>query len=208
MYSEEFYNKNLQFVKEILVKNGYPISLINRFLHNTPIQQNPDTTNHTDNNFKYLRMPYHPKLAPRLKNIFEDDKTRIAFYNTKTTNIFYGKVKDPIPKEKKFNVVYQLECECNKKYYGQTCQFVQKRIQQHKNDVRKGLTTTGLSSHVAETNHNIKWEDFKIIECESNTNKRCFLEMSNIIFDNNNLNIQSDYNDCLAIYKNLLSQLK
>lgn len=105
-------------------------------------------------------------------------------------------------------VVYEIECECEKKYFGQTSQFLYKRIQQHKNDINKMTAKTGLSNHVIETGHNIKWEEVKIKNQERNIEKRCFLEMSNIIYNTNNMNVQTDYNNCQAIYKNLLSKFK
>lgn len=209
LYSEEFRDKNVKFFKEILIKNNYPLQLINRFLYNNP----PDDHRINDNkdtimNVKYFRIPYHSQLARPIKHILENEQTKVAFYNTQTTNMFYGNVKDSIPKEKRFNVVYRLECECDKKYYGQTSQFLFKRIQQHKNDTKKQLTNTGLSKHVSETGHAIKWDNVEIVHYENNLEKRCFLEMSNIVRDKNNLNIQSDCNDCNALYKNILSKFK
>ena len=52
------------------------------------------------------------------------------------------------------NVIYKLECECDKKYIGLTTQQVHKRIKQHKDDQKLDLNDPRLNHATVE--HSLK----------------------------------------------------
>ena len=139
---------------------------------------------------------------------FKNQNVKLSFYTVKNNQRFFGKVKDKCPKLNKSGVVYQVECSCNKIYIGQTGQYLKERLRQHKNEIRKGEEKTGLSAHVANTTHEIYWDNVKILENESFAEKRKFLETANIVRSTNTLNIQKDFKPCNLIYQNFLKRFQ
>lgn len=216
--SPDLVENSLNKIREVFKLNNYPEHIIRRAFQesNIKIQTNPRhrlinrNRMETDNQpiKKFIKAPYHHALAPRLKRIFNKD-TQLAFYNTKTNEKFFGHVKDKIPKEDQAGVVYKLECDCGSSYVGQTNQRVKKRIYQHKNDIKKGQTTTGLSKHMADNfnQHQIDWKSIKILESESNWQKRSFLEMFHVKKTEKSLNIQSDFKDYNNKYNHLIKDI-
>lgn len=158
---------------------------------------------------KYIKAPYHKNLAPRFNHVFKDYNRKMAYYNTKTTARFFGKVKDKTDNMKKTEVIYQLECNCGKNYIGQTKQYVKTRLEQHKKDIDKGLSRTGLSAHICNNkDHKIDWDNVRILDTVSRDNTRLFYEMYHILSNENTLNIQSDFNGFNNIYNNIIKKFK
>ena len=101
------------------------------------------------------------------------------------------------------NVVYCLTCDCGAKYVGQTSQFLSKRIQQHQASLRRLRTdklqsseNTGVTQHISENpEHNILFDDVKIIEKESKYPKRLFKEAVHIRKTRQTMNLQKDTMD-------------
>jgi len=155
----------------------------------------------------YIKTPYHHDLAPKLKRIFKNTNSKLAFYNSKTNNNFYRNTKDKIDKMNKSNVIYKVECQCGDSYVGQTKQKLKNRINQHRNDISKGETLTGLSKHVADTQHKIKWDSVKVVQSESNWQRRSFLEMYHVVKNENSLNIQSDYKNFNNTYQRIINKI-
>ena len=174
-----------------------------------------DNTNHLTNNeptsTKFVKIPFHKNLAPKMKNLFKHPEVKVAFYNTKTNKKFFNrKIKDKTPIQRQTNVVYQIPCTCNKVYIGQTSQYVKERVSNHKTDVKKGNDNTGLAQHIlnGDTSHNMQWDKIQILEKESDLNKRSHLEAFHIVCNKNNINVQSDFKKCSAIYQNVLNKFK
>ena len=49
----------------------------------------------------------------------------------------FSKLKDKTNKNVRSNLVYSIECSCNRKYIGQTSQWIKNRIAGHKSDIKK-----------------------------------------------------------------------
>ena len=52
------------------------------------------------------------------------------------------------------------------------------------------------------------WDDFRILNKESNPQKRLYLESFQIATKTNAMNNQTDHKSCNAIYKNVLNKFK
>ena len=213
--SDVFKGKNIKLLKEKLRVNNYPWSVVNRIFHNGGPQgersnnknKNENENDKNKNNKNFIRIPFHKDLAPKINRIFKPYNKQVAFYNTKTNKRF-GNVKGKTPNLQQSDVVYELSCQCQKKYIGQTKQRLKNRIQQHKNDIKNGSTNTGLSNHVNITKHNVEWDNVKILEKENNVFKRLFLEFAHITSNDENeiLNLQTDFKKGSMIYKNVLNK--
>ena len=83
------------------------------------------------------------------------------------------KPKDKREKISNAGVVYQYECICRKVYIGETGRSIKTRESEHKRAIRNGEDNhSGISKHVLETGHSIKWEEVKILAYETNWRKR------------------------------------
>lgn len=155
----------------------------------------------------FVRAPYHSNLAPKLNNIFKNTNIKLAYYNKKTSKQFFGKVKDKTDPLEKTKVVYKLNCNCGKKYVGQTKQYLKTRLRQHRSDVDKRLTKTGLCNHITNNpGHTIDWDNVKILDEISNDKTRQFYEMCHIITTDDTVNIQTDFNSFNNVYTGLIKK--
>lgn len=215
--TEKFVSKNIENLRYVLKCNNYPSAFINNVIRNF----NSDKDEYKDDeiiapeavaqdNTKYIRAPYHKDLAPRFNRIFSNYNRKMAYYNTKTSECFFGNVKDRVEIKNQTEVVYQLNCSCGKYYIGQTGQLVSSRMQQHQRDVANKRTTTGLSRHITENaDHTIDFDNVKIIDKAEGEKKRQLHEMYYIVNSkDNNLNIQKDFQTFNGIYNNVLKKFK
>ena len=60
-----------------------------------------------------------------------------------------------------------FKCDCNELYIGNTKQRLNSRIYQHKYAIRNNnILHSGLTKHAIETGHNIREENFEILQQE------------------------------------------
>lgn len=95
---------------------------------------------------------------------------------------------------KNSNSIYKIVCKnCILCYVAMTCQYLLKRIYQHKYNISKNENYIALSTHTLETGHIFYFDSTQILAFESNRFKREILE--NIyIFVNNTVNFKKDFN--------------
>lgn len=220
--SDVFVEGSLDKFRTLLKENNYPENLINNVFkevkdkiknNNNNYNRgrnrlNKNRTQNNTNNTKYIKAPFHHRLAPQLKRIFRNTKSKLTFYNTKSNSKFFGKVKDKIPDTEKSEVVYKLDCDCGHSYIGQTRQRVKKRIEQHKRDIKKFEGKTGLSKHIVDSQHKVNWDGVQILDTESNNYKRSFLEMYHITRNNKSLNIQGDFKNYNNTYNHVIKSAR
>ena len=113
--------------------------------------------------------------------------------------------KDPVNKENKCGVVYKIDCDCNKSYIGETKRNVKTRLKEHKDDIRLHNDTV-VSRHIAENpTHNMDFDNFHILDLESNHSKRRISEMLQIKkYENSTINLKTDLNQLNKKYDKIL----
>ena len=74
--------------------------------------------------------------------------------------------------------MYKVSCEnCDKKYIGETGRRLETRIKEHKKGAEgEKENVSGLSQHIKQTKHKIKFDDVEILHRESDYTKRKFKE--------------------------------
>ena len=113
-------------------------------------------------------------------------------------------MKNRIPIADSSKVVYKIDCmDCDKCYIGQTKNYLQNRINNHKNNVAKHQEKTALATHALTNLHTFDFNNTKIISRESNYKKRLFIEMAHIL-NNKTVNFQTDTNNLSNIYYNII----
>lgn len=138
---------------------------------------------------------------------------KLAFYNIKTTNCLFTRLKDKKLKSEESNLVYKIDCKnCEKCYIGQTKQFLEKRIKQHEYDCKitnfNKSEKTALALHHFNNNHIFDFQNSKILDKEINFIKRNLSEMIFITLHNNTTNLRSDTQNLSTLYKGILLKFR
>lgn len=214
----EFHKNNFKLLVTTLSHNGYPTKIISREISKTihkyrhSTQQLITNTVTTISPQKYIGIPYIKGLYHKLKYMLKEHSFTLVGYALKPLDrVFFSNLKDPIPKECQSSVVYEATCECGCQYIGITKQYLHSRFKQHIYDSKSKTNNSttqkkvsALSTHLAENNHNITFDDFKIIEREANYRKRNILEMLHIKKRNNTMNKITDAEHIKSFYDNII----
>ena len=118
------------------------------------------------NKFKtWVTVPFIPKVGYKLRKFFNKHGVGVHFSSSKTMKNTICKPKTPKPPEVKKNVIYELTCECDKVYIGQTSQPFNKRLKQHHKDLKlpPERVTHSSAKHQMETGHIIRWDQPEIV---------------------------------------------
>lgn len=198
-----YHKKNLKLVKNILSLNHFPKKLINSIVHNSRTI-NCEGKNPQDG--PYMSLTYVKGLSEQLGKTLKASDKNIAYKNQKTLgSILFSKLKSPIRKEKKSNVVYKIPCGgCDGTYVGITGQRLGARIYQHKYDSAKMTPCCALAQHSVEQKHKFDFDNTTVICAERNPRKREILEMINILQDPKTVNKKTDTHKLSKIYHKLI----
>ena len=123
-----------------------------------------------------------------------------------------GKDKTPVTRQRG---VYQIPCDCGKYYVGRTHQNLEKRIQQHKDDIVKALNSnistvssdSALGSHIFENpNHNILFDESALISNDLGIKQVVRESIEIRLKINNNISLNRDLGEYTlnALYTNLI----
>ena len=104
-------------------------------------------------------------------------------------------------------MVYSVPCsDCELRYIGQTSQQLKQRLTQHKSDINKINKNCALAIPCRTLKHTMQFDNAKILEQETRTNKRSFLEMIHIQKNNSfTMNSKTDIGNLSSIYSFLIS---
>lgn len=130
--------------------------------------------------------------------------------------LFFSKTKEPIPKSFASDLIYSIPCgDCSGHYVGETCQYLSKRIYQHKYDVRKiskesspnHLEGTALAQHAKITEHNFNFDKVSVLARENNSRKRKLREAIEIMKSKNAVNFKTDTDKLGTMYGTVIAYL-
>ena len=155
---------------------------------------------------KYVAIVYYKNITERIENIFRNE-TNIKLapkpFHTLNKKIFTN-AKQEIPNKDKSNVIYKIKCtDCDSSYIGQTKNYLQNRVNCHKNDVKNGQQKTALATHAIQKLHKFNFNDVEILRQEQNLNKRLFIEMAEIL-NCKTVNFNTDISNLPNIYYNII----
>lgn len=205
-----YHNQNLEKVKNILYNNNYPKHFVNRIISELLPKIKNKNNNIIQTTKKYYKIPYIPELSQKLKRTLKTDNKELVFYNMKTVGLLYSRIKDPNKKEQTSGLIYEIPClDCDKVYIGQTKQYLNNRMKQHKYDLKdsKNREKTALCSHFFVENHRFDFPNVKILEKEKQYRKRNILEMIHINLSES-VNFRSDTSHLSCLYNPILSRYK
>jgi hypothetical protein len=131
---------NQPVIRNILVKNNYPVSLINKLFSNylniKESERKDKVTNTSE--IKYRTFPNVNNLTDKIIKCVKkyDPNIKICPKNFKTIKNLHSKVKDKISIKHQTNCIYCVLCkDCEEEYWGMTQQRVGRRLDQHLGDI-------------------------------------------------------------------------
>ena len=113
-----------------------------------------------------------------LDSILTTHDIRVSTKPVRTLRQMLSRPKDPIPKEKKTGVIYEIPCQdCNTKYIGETGRALSTRIKEHQACVHLAkYEKSALAEHANSLGHDISWQDVDILSTQSNWLRRKITE--------------------------------
>ncbi|XP_072037085.1 uncharacterized protein [Amphiura filiformis] len=98
--------------------------------------------------------------------------------------------KDPIPKDLQPGAIYSIPCgSCDQVYIGETGKPLKKRTSEHQRDTNSGNTQkSAVAEHVWQNQHDIDWDNTKILDMNTKWSERKFMEAWHIHSTPDNFN--------------------
>ncbi len=112
-----------------------------------------------------ITLPFVDGLSQKLRRIFKEFRIQVGFKPHQILRKILVHPKDPVPKGKKCDLVYKVECkdqDCLATYIGETSQPLKDRFAQH----RRASTNSAVFDHQQSTGHTFDIEDVKILDRE------------------------------------------
>ena len=142
----------------------------------------------TPSESRFVAIPYQPETFDRIRKILADYDIRVVGRASESLTSFFTKLKDKVPKKYISGVCYELVCDCNKVYIGQTSQYLSNRFHQHNT---RDVEHSAMSAHLQEDNCSISFENMNVICSERNQRVREIKEAF-IIRTTDNINGQEN----------------
>ena len=133
--SSETLEEELDMLKEIFSKNGYPMEMVKRIMEsvaNLPAK----AITVRESSIVLVRLPWIGEISKKFKKEVEEIiikacTTTKPIVSFTTTHAFNPNYKDVLPTTAKSLLVYNYKCCCGKQYVGKTTQVLSERIKQH-----------------------------------------------------------------------------
>jgi len=190
----------------ILLNNSYPIDIIFKYINrrtkklfntklapNSNKQINNDQTNGEEK--KFFVLPYIRNITERAATIIRDTTNfRVGFRCCNKLDTIVKAHKNAIEIMSKTNIVYKIHCkECDVSYVGQTKRQIRTRIKEYRHNIKLDETRHSvLTNHIVNHKHTFDWNNVRIMDSESNYNKRLVSEMLHIKEQRKGINLQKD----------------
>ena len=113
----------------------------------------------------------------QLRRTFNKYNIKTTFYTPTTLRSLLSKPKDPILKEDRNNVIYQLDCkDCEAVYVGETKRTLNIRTKEHISAVKSASQRSHTAKHCWKYNHDFDWNNKRVLDFETNWKTRIIKE--------------------------------
>ena len=172
-------DNELKYIEKTMQLNEYPRSIVKKAITETLNPKPKEKKDKEDENMIKMYLPYEKGISENIARISR--KFNVKLVNTKGKSLqklVKPKSTTNLNNEKESGVVYKVSCEnCDKKYIGETGRRLETRIKEHKKGAEgEKENVSGLSQHIKQTKHKIKFDDVEILHRESDYTKRKFKE--------------------------------
>lgn len=205
--------ESIREVKEILLDNNFPEYLIKKLMKQRvhKFYNNWKDESKKEKDKVFVSVPYVKGMTEQISKTMNRYDYRVSCKPlNKIKDKLFTHTKYNVEKNKKTDVIYQIECKyCDNKYIGQTKQFLKKRVYAHQYSVKtKNLNSTGLAQHSVNNRHSFDFNNIKILDTIHNVKQRLVAESLYIKkCGDRSCNTQIELNGLDTRYDNLLSQI-
>ena len=203
-------NDELKHVRMALGYNGYPDWILAETREEVKEIRREEELTSGAKREKMKKRPvsisYIRGFSEELKRIFGGFGVPAYFKPSNTLRQLLVHPKDPVGKDKVVGPVYKISCEdCEATYVGETERSLKARFGEHR---RPSSTTSEVSRHIHSDNpnHNIKWENTKILSVEHKWFERGVKEAIHIQALNPSLNKDSGRYNLPLIWNNIIKE--
>ena len=162
----------LDFLTDIFAENGHNRSHLNEIIEGYMITKQRVTRNSPEKLPTMVRIPWIPRIGPRLRKIFRRYGVKIAFSSTSNLSDILCDHKCKLPPHSQPGV-YKVKCTCGSTYIGETKKRVATRLTEHQKDLsHKRWKASGLAEHAETCSAGIKWSEAETLCVEPDYRKR------------------------------------
>jgi hypothetical protein len=196
------FHDEMEKLKSILLKNDYPIEIIDRaiekFLNRKMGQSNKKTN--VPKPKVTLTLPYlddqkteifETKLNGLIKSYYPQLDLKVAYKTPKQIKDLF-RYKDQIPKDSKSFVIYKLNClDCDACYIGKTIRQLKTRVEEHQKGIgSRECEISAVYKHAQETRHKIDFDNVEVLDSAGSDYRLKLKEALYIKKFNPQLNVQ------------------
>ncbi|KAL6417723.1 hypothetical protein ACFW04_014337 [Cataglyphis niger] len=210
---DQFHDKNIDVVKQILFNNCFPTHVINRYIYKRlnflkhRVNSIPSVT------VGFLRAPsldssvgIRARRDDDIGRMFKNMGFTVIYNIPKKLNSLIKRDKDGLPISNRTEVVYKINCKnYSASYIGQTKRYLSTRVKEHFNNIKIHASNLSvISKHKLEFNHDFDWSAPDILHNEKYLRKREIAKMFFIKKFDNTINSQKDTENLNNIYDKLI----
>ncbi|BHF71067.1 hypothetical protein SprV_0401412100 [Sparganum proliferum] len=193
--ADDLLKKELAFLYRLFRLNGYPVSCVKNCLRQ---QRQPQevSSNEGPEQRKFYSLPYMQGISEAIARRLNRFGILIAHKPASSLRATLSRVKDPLSKEQKTNVIYRIPCaNCSCDYVGHTGRRLGTRINEHKLALRRRDPLSLVFTHSLECDHRFNWEGTEIVAMANTRQAREFLEAwhSNTTSINRHVDLDAHY---------------
>ena len=160
-------------MKQVFQANGFPLYRVKHAIRRKRNERSrSDEERNEEKEKKKTLFCLCERISEKIISLCRNIGVRTAFTSKSTLRNLLTHVKPKIPPENRVGVIYLIPCECGAVYSGETGRNIKIRLQEHIRTVNKGDENNAIACHQMTTGHNIKWEDSRVLEQESNLQRR------------------------------------
>lgn len=168
--SEKYVKQEEQFLVDMFVENGHSKSFLQKLVTEHNNNKNKNNTKQDYTNIK--KLPWVPGIGPKIRYEFKKVGKNIAFTSSNNLQKILCKNK-PKLLPNSYPGIYQLDCSCNGRYFGESKKKILTRCIEHQQDSMKGnWEKSGATEHTKDCHGQFNWIYPKTIKVSSNMYQR------------------------------------
>ncbi|CAH8568118.1 unnamed protein product [Dicrocoelium dendriticum] len=161
--SEDMLSDELNFVRSLFDRNGYPERFVRR---NMEVREAKAKVDSVGKKPIYLSLPFKGdgiaestsrRLSAAIAQTYYTASLRLSFYSVPTLN---PQLKDRIPRSSTSFCVYSFSCSCRARYIGRTTRRLSERAREHCPAwLYSGVTrsvASAVSTHLIDSSHQVR----------------------------------------------------
>lgn len=179
---EDDLKKELELLRDVFIINGYPKQLVLKTIDKTwdremkksiaRMLENSEVNDPMEEEKEFFNVLHTPYIKGFSEILTRDLKKLNVGWVLKKRSTVKQEVQSLKPSEDRFeqkDLIYKIDCRnCDCSYIGETGRTLNKRIEQHKNEVQNKSSTNGIYQHLkANKKHSIMWDKTVIVDKES-----------------------------------------